>query len=105
MRSLHSLQLLCSPARANVYGEETWSRDLTSYMLNQGRLEAYKSSRARCLLQVPGTLHFVAKAPGHSFDHSAMNLSHSVGYFYFGNKPSPRRRKVRRACDLCGCAP
>lgn len=44
--------------------------------------------------KVPGTLHFVAKAPGHSFDHSAMNLSHSVGYFYFGNKPSPRRRKA-----------
>eukprot|EP00891_Asterochloris_glomerata_P001965 jgi/Astpho2/1965/Aster-00474 len=94
VRSLHSLQLLCSPARANVYGEETWFRDFPSYMLNQGRLEAYKSSRAHCLLQVPGTLHFVAKAPGHSFDHSAMNLSHSVGYFYFGNKPSPRRRKA-----------
>ena len=70
-------------------------------MLHQGRVCACKSKRAQCLLQVPGTLHFVAKAPGHSFDHAAMNLSHSVGYFYFGNKPSPRRRKVRRLHVTC----
>ena len=54
---------------------------------------------------MPGTLHFVAKAPGHSFDHSAMNLSHSVGYFYFGNKPSPRRRKVRHLHVTCAGLP
>ena len=44
--------------------------------------------------KVPGTLHFLAKSAGHSFDPWAMNMSHAVGYFYFGNKPSPRRRKV-----------
>lgn len=44
--------------------------------------------------KVPGTLHFLAKSPGHSFDHQTMNLSHVVGYMYFGTKPSPRWRKV-----------
>ena len=46
--------------------------------------------------KVPGTLHFVARAPGHSFDVASMNLSHVVHHYYFGAKPSPRRRKVRR---------
>ena len=44
--------------------------------------------------KVPGTLHFLAKSPGHSFDHQAMNMSHVVNYLYFGNRPSPKRRKV-----------
>lgn len=44
--------------------------------------------------KVPGALHFLAKSPGHSFDHGAMNMSHVVNYLYFGNKPSPRRRQV-----------
>ncbi len=29
--------------------------------------------------KVPGALHFVARAPGHSFDYLNMNLSHQVG--------------------------
>ena len=44
--------------------------------------------------KVPGTLHFLAKSPGHSFDHETINMTHTVNYIYFGNKPSPRRRKV-----------
>ena len=44
--------------------------------------------------KVPGTLHFLAKSPGHSFDHETINMTHTVNYMYFGNKPSPRRRKV-----------
>ena len=44
--------------------------------------------------KVPGTLHVLAKSPGHSFDHQTMNLSHVVNYMYFGTKPSPRWRKV-----------
>lgn len=42
--------------------------------------------------KVPGTLHFLAKSTGHSFDFHAMNMSHVVNYLYFGNKPSPRRK-------------
>ena len=34
--------------------------------------------------KVPGTLHFLAKSPGHSFDHNSMNLSHYVHHYYFG---------------------
>ena len=44
--------------------------------------------------KVPGTLHFTARAAGHSFDGGRMNLSHVVHDYYFGAKPSPRRRKV-----------
>lgn len=44
--------------------------------------------------KVPGTLHFLPKSPGHSFDYHAVNMSHQVGYMYYGNKPSPRRRQV-----------
>jgi hypothetical protein len=40
--------------------------------------------------KVPGTLHFVARAPGHSFDYLNMNLSHNVHYFFFGNRPGPK---------------
>lgn len=43
--------------------------------------------------KVPGTLHFVARAPGHSVDYLNMNLSHYVHHLYFGNLPSPRRRQ------------
>ena len=45
--------------------------------------------------KVPGTLHFLPKSAGHSFDYHAINMSHQVGYMYYGNKPSPRRRQVR----------
>lgn len=44
--------------------------------------------------KVPGTLHFLAKSPGHSFDFMNMNMTHVVHQWYFGNKPSPRRRTV-----------
>ena len=58
--------------------------------------------------KVPGTLHFLAKSPGHSFDHLTMNMSHVVNYFFVGNKPSPRRRKVMLSALLAqhtnGCA-
>lgn len=41
--------------------------------------------------KVPGTMHFLAKSPGHSFDFTAMNMTHIVHHMYFGEKPSPRR--------------
>ena len=51
--------------------------------------------------KVPGTLHFLAKSPGHSFDHETINMTHTVNYMYFGNKPSPRRRKVQAGRPVC----
>lgn len=39
--------------------------------------------------KVPGTLHFTARAEGHSFDHTWMNLTHVVHSFYFGSRPTP----------------
>ena len=51
--------------------------------------------------KVPGTLHFLAKSPGHSFDHQTMNMSHVVNYLYFGNRPSPKRRKVAHCLTCC----
>jgi thiol-disulfide isomerase/thioredoxin len=44
--------------------------------------------------KVPGTLHFVARAPGHSVDFLNMNMSHYIHAFFFGNLPSPRRRRA-----------
>eukprot|EP00775_Hariotina_reticulata_P009534 gene9534-9698_t len=41
--------------------------------------------------KVPGTLHFTARAEGHSFDHSWMNMTHVVHGLYFGTKPTPRK--------------
>lgn len=52
--------------------------------------------------KVPGTLHFVARAPGHSFDYLKMNLSHKVNAFYFGNHPSPRRARALAAYHPAG---
>jgi hypothetical protein len=52
---------------------------------------------------VPGTLHFMARAPGHSFDFARQNLSHLVGEFSFGSKPgSPRRLKALAAMHPLG---
>ena len=76
--------------------------DLPTLLLCRGVTRVAKTSG--CALsgfvlakKVPGTLHVLAKSPGHSFDHQAMNLSHVVNYLYFGTKPSPRWRKV------CAC--
>lgn len=40
--------------------------------------------------KVPGTLHVLARAEGHSFDHSFMNMTHVVHQLYFGSRPSSR---------------
>ena len=52
--------------------------------------------------KVPGTLHFVARAPGHSVDFLNMNMSHFVHHFFFGNLPSPRRRRALGALHPLG---
>ena len=31
--------------------------------------------------KVPGSMHFLAKSPSHTFDHNKQNLSHVVNYF------------------------
>ena len=54
--------------------------------------------------KVPGTLHFVARASGHSVDFLNMNMSHYIHSFYFGNLPSPRRRKALAALHPLGLA-
>lgn len=55
--------------------------------------------------KVPGTLHFMARAPGHSFDFARQNLSHVVGELSFGSKPgSPRRLKALAAMHPLGLA-
>jgi hypothetical protein len=41
--------------------------------------------------RVPGTLHFVARGEGHSFDFALMNMTHVVHAFYFGARPTPRK--------------
>lgn len=41
--------------------------------------------------KVPGTLHFLAKSAGHSFEHDWINMTHHVHFFYFGVRPSPNR--------------
>lgn len=41
--------------------------------------------------KVPGTLHFAARAPGHSFDFATQNLSHAVSEFSFGSRPANHR--------------
>jgi hypothetical protein len=41
--------------------------------------------------KVPGTLHFTARAEGHSFDNTWMNMTHAVHSMYFGTRPSPRK--------------
>eukprot|EP00951_Prasinocladus_malaysianus_P023375 scaffold198657_cov32-Prasinocladus_malaysianus.AAC.1 len=33
---------------------------------------------------LPGTMMFLARSPGHSFDHAAMNMSHVVHAYMFG---------------------
>lgn len=52
--------------------------------------------------KVPGSMHFLAKAPGHSFDHMTMNMSHIVHHLYFGTKPTPRRQRALEALHPLG---
>lgn len=47
-------------------------------------------------------MHFLAKAPGHSFDHMTMNMSHLVHHLYFGTKPTPRRQRALEALHPLG---
>jgi len=44
--------------------------------------------------KVPGTLHFSARAPGHTIDYLSMNMSHHVHHLYFGNKPTKKNRML-----------
>jgi thiol-disulfide isomerase/thioredoxin len=44
--------------------------------------------------KVPGTMHFAARAPGHSVDYLGMNMSHHVHHFFYGALPSARRRRA-----------
>jgi hypothetical protein len=62
--------------------------------LNVNRSGVCRSAGFVLVKKVPGTLHLLAKSPGHSFDFVAMNMSHVVHQWFFGNKPSPRRRSV-----------
>ncbi|KAG2482258.1 hypothetical protein HYH03_018802 [Edaphochlamys debaryana] len=41
--------------------------------------------------KVPGTVHFVARSEGHSFDHAWMNMTHMIHSFHVGTRPSPRK--------------
>ncbi|GMH43496.1 hypothetical protein BSKO_11418 [Bryopsis sp. KO-2023] len=52
--------------------------------------------------KVPGTLHFLAKSNGHSFDHAWMNMTHAVHHFYFGTRPSPYRYKFLKKMHPLG---
>lgn len=52
--------------------------------------------------KVPGSMHFLAKAPGHSFDHMSMNMSHIVHHLYFGTKPTQRRQRALEALHPLG---
>lgn len=63
--------------------------------LDVNRSAVCRSAGFVLVKKVPGTLHLLAKSPGHSFDFVAMNMSHVVHQWFFGNKPSPRRRSVR----------
>lgn len=38
--------------------------------------------------KVPGSMHFLAKSPSHTFDHNKQNLSHVVNYFCAPPLPS-----------------
>lgn len=44
--------------------------------------------------KVPGTMHFHMKQDGTSFDHSDIDVSHSVHQFMYGNRPSPKRLRT-----------
>ena len=55
--------------------------------------------------KVPGTLHFTARAEGHSFDHAFMNLTHVVHSLYFGSKPTPRKYYALRKLHPMGLSP
>jgi len=52
--------------------------------------------------KVPGTLHFLAKSPGTSFDHASMNMTHFVHHLYFGTRPSPYRHNFLRKMHPLG---
>jgi hypothetical protein len=55
--------------------------------------------------KVPGTLHFVARAPGHTIDYVNQNMSHTVHSFFFGVKPSPKRGQALSKLHPLGLQP
>ncbi|KXZ55092.1 hypothetical protein GPECTOR_3g247 [Gonium pectorale] len=55
--------------------------------------------------KVPGTLHFVARSEGHSFDHTWMNMTHMVHSFHVGTRPSPRKYAQLKRLHPAGLTP
>jgi len=47
--------------------------------------------------KVPGTLRVAPRSASHSFDHSALNLTHVVHAFTLGNRPSVKKFKQLKA--------
>ena len=84
----------CHVASANDSQHNTSILSLCRGVTRMAKTSGCALSGFVLVKKVPGALHFLAKSPGHSFDHGAMNMSHVVNYLYFGNKPSPRRHQV-----------
>jgi len=55
--------------------------------------------------KVPGTLHFTARAEGHSFDHAWMNLTHAVHSLYFGARPTQKKFNALKKLHPAGLSP
>ena len=77
------------------------AKDRRRNLRNHKDLEVFSTAGSGCqftgfvlVKKVPGTLHFAARAPGHSIDFLNIDMSHIVHSFYFGILPSPRRRKA-----------
>ena len=50
--------------------------------------------------KVPGSMHFLAKSPSHTFDHNKQNLSHVVNYFC-ARAPNPQPYGLGLAAWSC----
>lgn len=103
-RTVEALFKLAEQA-ANAHGKPHHAHGIE----NAGRINSKASgcnfSGMLLVKKVPGTLHFTARAPGHSFDYMSMNMSHHVHHFFFGNNPSPRRRKALARYHPLGVTP
>ena len=92
-RTTEALTLLADQA-AEAHGKKPHMHGIQNANAINQKGSGCNFSGMLLVKKVPGTLHFSARAPGHTIDYLSMNMSHHVHHLYFGNKPTKRNRML-----------
>lgn len=92
-RTTEALTLLADQA-ADAHGKKPHMHGIQNANSINQKGSGCNFSGMLLVKKVPGTLHFSARAPGHTIDYLSMNMSHHVHHLYFGNRPTKKNRML-----------